>query len=344
MTVQAARTSGITVILPFAVPAGIILISLILASGSHLREHPDLATGIIYDLCILSPLTYFLLIRKKNIPKITVVPFFVLGLVLATLLIPLKQNFHLEIIKTFLLPAVELLVITMVIIKARKAVKVFGALSRQNRDMYVVLKEASLQVTGIPRVAKIIATEMGMFYYALFAWKNKKPKPHEFTCYEENGIEAVLGVFIFLIAIETVALHFLLIRWNVILAWILFGLSLYTVIQIFGHLSALKRRYTSISENELFLKYGLFGDLRIPLDKIEKVETTSAEMDPKLGKVQYLALAKELEGYNVVIHLREELSIESVYGISRPCTIVACFIDNKVAFVDRLNNLLSQAK
>lgn len=335
-----AQASGNTFILPFAVPAGIILVSVILASGSILKEHPELATGIIYDLCILSPLTYFLLIRKKSIPNLTVVPFFIFGVVLASLLIPREQSFHLEIIKTFLLPAVEIIVLAVVIIKVRKAVKTVGTLSFKDNDMYMKLQEATLQITGIPKAAKIIATELGMLYYALFAWKFKKPLPNEFTGYKENGVIAVLGVLIFLIVIETVALHFLLIRWNAVVAWIIFGLSLYTILQVLGHLSALKRRYSFISENELYLKYGLFGDLCIPLQKIKDVELTSEKIDETQGKVEYLSLSKDLEGYNIVIYLNEELSINSVYGISRPCSIVAFFIDDKDNFIYQLNKSL----
>ena len=96
----------------YGIPAAVIVASVCLALSPLLQQNPALITGITYDLALTSPLLYLLLIWNKNIPKITVVPFFILGLVLATFLLP--ENTHLNLLTTWVLPLIELTVISTI--------------------------------------------------------------------------------------------------------------------------------------------------------------------------------------------------------------------------------------
>jgi len=300
-----------------------------------LAAHPELAAGITYDLCLTLPVVYFLVIRKQDIPKITVLPLFVLGVVLATFLLPDHLEYHLGLIKTFVFPLVELTVLSVVLWRVRKAISIFKAHKKEQGDFSAIFLESARSILPNEQVAQIFTTEVSMIYYALFAWK--KNKSNGFTHYKKSGLLALLGAVIFIILIETFVLHLFLLRWSQIIAWIVFGLSLYTGLQIFGHIKALTRRKSQIAEGVLHLKYGLFGDTSIPLSQIERLEKTRKKVELEDKKVQQLALLGELEGHNLVLYLKTPHLLQKVYGINSPYEVLLLNMDEVDTFCEIIN-------
>ncbi|HEV7347969.1 hypothetical protein [Telluribacter sp.] len=325
----------------YGLPLLIILFSMGLMLSPLLSKDPALAMGVTYDLTLTVPLVYLFLIRNKSIPKITAIPVFVLGIVLASLLLPEHQRYHLGLVTTYLLPVVELVLLSVIFFYVHKAVRTFRQSAGESRDFYFILKESAVRAVGYPRLGKVFASEIAMLYYALLAWK-KTPKPrNSFTGYKENGITALLGTIIFIGTIELFIAHILLIRWNETLAWVLFFGSLYGIFQILGHIRAIRRRYSEIKENRLLLKYGLFGDMDIELRHIQRVELTTNPVNEADKKVEQLALLKAIESYNVALYFTEKQTIEKAYGVSRECDVVLLHVDNKEEFVEKLNQALS---
>lgn len=313
-------------LLIFGLPLLIVLSAVYLCLSPLLVHHPELAVGITYDLCLTLPLVYFFMIRKRAIPKITVVPFFVIGVLLATFLLPDHLHFHLDLVKTFLFPVVELTVLSLVLWRVRKAILVFRQQENAQGDFYELFVESARAVLPNERIAQLFTTEVSMIYYALFAWKkNKSPG---FTHYKKSGLLALLGAVIFIILIETFVLHLFLLRWNEVVAWVLFGLSLYTGLQIFGHIKALTKRKSFIQDGYLHLKYGLFGDTRIPIAQISKVEKTRKKFESEEVKVCQLALLGELEGHNLILHLKETQQLQSAYGITKLYDVLMLNMDD----------------
>ncbi len=325
-------------IIDWAIPLGILLVSALLALSPLLQTHPELAIGITYDLTLTAPLVYFFLIRKKAVPNISVLSFFTIGLVLATLLLPEEQQFHLGLVKTYFLPLVELAVFATIAHQVYRARKAFRAHHSSDRDTYDLLKMSTLEVIGSKKVARIFATEMAMFYYGLFAWKKPKPASNEFTSYQNSGVLALMGVIIFILLIETTALHILLIRWNGIITWILTLTSVYTALQLFAHSKALRQRHSQIEDGKLKLRYGLFGDTEIPLHEIEKIEATWQNVEAGDLKVEKLALLRELEAHNLAIYFKNPQKLERVYGFTKECDVLLLHIDQKEAFREALND------
>ncbi len=328
----------------YGLPIFIILTSIFLALSPILTKNPDLAIGITYDLTLTAPLAYFLLIRKKNIPNITVVPLFVVGVILASFLLPENQKSHLDLVKTYLLPVIELAFLSVILYNVYHTVREFKINPNKNRDFYLILKESAIRVVGYPKIAKVFTFEIAMIYYALFTWKKIRKPINGFTNYKENGITALLGVIVFIILIETFVFHILLIRWNVTVAWVLTISSGYAAIQILGHIKAIRQRYSVIDENQLYLKYGLFGDIEIPLNDIEEVKLTSNDIEGKSRQVEKLALLKEIESHNVAIIFSKKLRVEKAYGISKECDAILLHIDDREEFAKKINNALQSSR
>ena len=79
-------------------------------------------------------------------------------------------------------------------------------------------------------------------------------------------------VLIFSIAIETFAIHLLLLKWSETAAWILTGISIYTAIQVFGLAK-------SITQRPIVIKYlALDRSLMYPLTNLPIPYTTEANV------------------------------------------------------------------
>lgn len=324
-------------ILAYGAPASVILVSVALAMSPLLDKQPELAIGITYDLTLTAPILYFLLVRKSKISNLTVVPIFVLGIILATLLLPAQQQTQLDYIKTYVFPVVELTVLTLVGTKIYRGVRSFRTHADTSSDFYSVIKKSTTDVLGETRVASLFSTEIAALYYAFFSWKRREPADNEFTGYKESGSVALFCALLGVVLIETFVLHILLVTWSPAVAWVVTILSLYSAVQIIGHVKAMSQRYGKIEGQKLVLKYGLFGDVLVDLRDIERVEKSGEAFEGDERKVERLSLLQQLEMHNVVLYFKKPQLIESAYGIKKTCDILLLHVDAADVFVRRLS-------
>ncbi|NAS30198.1 hypothetical protein GTQ40_04370 [Flavobacteriaceae bacterium R38] len=335
-TLKLAKPGLIT----YGLPLFIILSSVSLAMSPLLKKIPELAIGITYDLTLITPLVYLFLIWKKKTPNITAIPFFVIGVLLATFLIPSQEQFHLNLIKTYVAPLVPLTVVSIVVYKVYQELISIKADSIKIEDKYLLFKRISKAVVPNARVARVMASEAALIYYSIFSWKSRKVTKDQFTNYKESGVISLLLGLILVIIIETFVLHALLIEWNEIVAWIFTLSSIYVIFQIIGHLKALVRRLSEIKEDRLIFKNGLLGDINIRLDEIEYIEMTTKEVESD-KKVAYLTLSKGIDNHNVVIYFNRTQQVEKIYGTVKECEILLLHVDNKDRFVNRINECIA---
>jgi hypothetical protein len=308
----------------YGIPLSILLFSVYLLTSNNILLNKQIIVGITYDLTFTVPIIYFLLIRKKNIPKITIVPFFVLGLILATIFIPKENTYHLNLIKTFVLPLVELTVITLIFIKINNLIKVFKKNKIETLDFYNLIKKSAFDVTKSKLFSNVFAMEIGMIYYAIIQWKKPILKENQFNSYKENDRVVFYLSILLVILVETFGLHFLFIKWNVFFAWIMFGLSVYTLLQLAGQAKAIMHRVHTINQNSISLTYGVFSQIEIPFKLIEKIEYSNKEVE----NMDKLALVSDAESHNIIFYLKEKCTLEKVYGFTKESKIIACQIDD----------------
>jgi len=332
------RTKAIT----YGLPLLVIIISVFIALSPILLQYPELATAITYDLPLLAPILFLLLSRKTNEPKLRAVPFFVGGIAIATYLLPDNGQEHLDYLKTYLLPIVELTILAIVGRKIYYGIKTYKSHSVQSTDFYVVSKKSSQEVFGKSRFASFFTSEITMMYYALFSWRKTKLLPNKFTNYKENGSIALMGALLMIVFIETFALHMLLMKWNTWVAWGLTITSIYTAFMILGHLKALLQRPSLLSQNELNLKNGLIADININLKAIERIELFSKEIQSENLKIGNLGLSKESTNHNIAIHFKTPQTIEKIYGFTEECDVLLVHLDDKNNFIKKVNLRLDE--
>lgn len=310
-----------------------------IAKSSVFATNPNnLSTGITFDLLLTVPIVYFLLIRKTSIPKTTVVPFLILGMVICSIILPNENQYYLDIFKTWIFPVIEISIVSYVIYKISKAVKRFKLHKNESFDFFTTLKSTCHEI--LPKSVVIpVVTEIAVFYYGFINWKKRRLNKNEFSYHKDSGTVTLLVAIIFIVAIETVVLHILLSKWSNLTAWVLTFLSIYSGIQLIGFIKSMYKRPISIENNKLFLRYGIMNETTINLANIDSIEISSKdiELNKETRKLSFLG---ELESHNVVIRLKKENTLIGLYGIKRKYKNLALHVDKKIEFKDRVNNAL----
>ena len=324
----------------FGAPLLLIAAMVLLTNSLLFTTHSNkLSLAITIDLLLTIPFIYFLLIRKTSIPKTTIVPFIILGVIVCSVILPTGNQYYLSLFKTWILPIIELLVLSFIVYNILKARKLYN-LNKTNAsfDFFTTLKSTCLEI--LPKIAVVpVITKIAVFYYGFFYWKRRQLKPNEFSYHKDSGTIGLLIALIFIIAIETVTFHILLAKWNIIAAWVLTGISIYSGIQILGFLKSILKRPIIIEDNTIHFRYGIMSETTINIIDIESIElsTKDIELNNKTRKLSFLG---NLEPHNLVIKLKKENSLTGLYGIKRTYKILALHVDKKQEFKNRIDKVL----
>jgi len=324
----------------FGIPLALLGTLILLMKSSFLNGNDTLNFAITADLLLTVPLVYFLLIRKSEIPKTTVIPVMIIGLLIGSYFLPQESQTYLSIFKTWALPVIEISILTFVIFKVRSAIRKYKGLKGTTPDFFNALKSTCNEI--LPKKLVLpFATEVAVFYYGFINWKTRETNDNEFTYHKKSGTPALFYAFILIIAVETIAIHFLLTRWSFIAAWILTALSIYTAIQVFGFAKSLAQRPISINQGSLTLKYGILNEVEIPFSDIDKVELSRKSLE-KTDLTKTLSPLGELESHNVIIHLKRGNELVGLYGMKKKFNQLGLHIDKPIEFNEKMKNALQQ--
>jgi hypothetical protein len=328
------RTS---LLLAYGLPALIIVVAVSIASTSLITAHPELAVGITYDLTLTAPLIYLFFIRKTKIPKMTVMPVFVGGIILASFLLPAGERFHLDLVKFWILPVIEVFVLGYIGFTVYKTVKTYRAVKSESTDILKILRETCRKTLGLPVLADAAAFELAVLYYGFLKWKKPLPAENAYTCHRTSGKIALYGAVIFILTIETIVVHILIAMWSELAAWILTLTSAYVILQLFAHLKALGQRPIEITEDRIFIRYGLFEGVEIERENIEDIEFSSVKTD-RDKPFKQAALLGELEHFNMKIRLKNAAEFTGLYGMKSKFQTLLLFVDEKEKFKRLIEN------
>jgi hypothetical protein len=178
-------------------------------------------------------------------------------------------------------------------------------------------------------------TEIAVFYYGFIHWKTIKLRPNEFSYHKDSGTVGLLMALVFLIAVETLAIHLLLEQWSIMAAWVLTVISMYSAIQIFGFSKSLLKRPIVITDHVLYLRYGILNETAI---NIEDIDLSTTDLKPN-SETRKLSVLGALEGHNVVITLKKENTLIGLYGIIKNYKVLALHIDDKQDFKATLDEM-----
>ncbi len=324
-------------LLLFGIPLLLQASAILFLKSAFFIEYPViLSRAVTIDLVLSIPLIYYLIIRKTTIPKITIVPLFLIGIFIGTFFIPAENQQYLRLFKIWALPLIEIFMIGLVIFNVRKAIKEHRIQQKTEPDFFTSLKNTCYRIRILPkRMVNPFATEIAAFYYGFIHWKKTPLKENEFSYHKDSGSVTLLGALIFIIAIETVVFHLLIAKWSTTAAWILTISSAYIAIQFFGFIKSMFKRPIVIKTDKLLLRYGMMNEATINFKDIQSIEISSRDIELNTF-TRKLSILKTMENHNIIIHLYNENTLHGLYGIKRNFKVLALYVDNNVAFKRQL--------
>lgn len=330
------HTSKGHLVLIFGVPLFLFL-GIVYLSTFPFAASQNVAYAISLDLIFTAPFIYYLLIRKTQISKLTVVTLAILGIYIAYLVVPSEHRLIINFARYGLIPIIEISIVTFIILKIRKLWIAIKSAKNESPDFFTTLKIAVHEVLP-KRVAPAFVLEIAMVYYCFFAWKKPTIPSNAFTYHKKSDLSLIFGVFIGLVIMETFAFHIFVERWSPVVAWIGTGISIYSIIQIIGIIKSASRRPIILEDEKVLLRFGIMSETEVNYTDIEKVELSQRSISNNpLAK----RLGTELTSQNVVIYLKKENTLHGLFGIKNQFNILSLFVDDAKDFKEEIDQRLT---
>jgi len=140
-----------------------------------------------------------------------------------------------------------------------------------------------------------------------------------FPGHRRNGYATLLGVFLFLIVLESSITHLLLWFWKPALAWWATALGLYSVLWLLGDYHAARLNPASASDDALVLNAGLRWHATLPWSEIVAIHDHRP-----CGPAQRMTL---LGAPDFWLEVREPVRVAGPFGILRTARFLGVGVD-----------------
>jgi membrane protein YdbS with pleckstrin-like domain len=304
----------------------VLTVSFFIVQTNEFANHTDLLSlAVTLDILLLIPGGYLLLAVALGWRKLTVIPVFVLSLISAHLLLPEAGESYLRIAELGLAP-IELALLVFLTIKVRQIRRGYREAKGPEAEFQHTLEGVLAKIFDHPRLVQILASELSFIHYGLFAWRNRPrytTTEEVFTYHQKSGLGLIVGVFLVLIAIETPVLHYFISLEFPVLAWVVTALGLYAVVFILGDFNACRWRPIRVRNGNLELNTGLRWRCTIPLSEIEKVESTTFDIEDKEGLLNAAVIGNQ----NLLVTLKSTHAATGIYGFTKEFDRLAVTVD-----------------
>jgi hypothetical protein len=285
-----------------------------LASRGMVQHPQTIRAAVIFDLCVVpAGLWWALIVRRGLARPRTIARVVVLSIALCAVLFGRE-------VRLLAIP-LELGLVYLAVISVRRAV-----LARSASDAAAALRLGIADALGESAVARAVATELAIVWYALFSWGRSAPSG--FTAYKRAGWIAIYVAILLACVAEAIPLHFLFRRWGPLAAALSVVVHAYTALWLIGDLRALVLRPIRIESSALLLRLGLRWEADIPLAEIASVSRGPAGPGLRLGV---------LGSPNLVVKLRRPWTLHGPFGIRKTSDTLLLQVDDPDALAAALS-------
>jgi hypothetical protein len=322
-------------LIAFGVPLALMAALASLTSSSMFAKLPSLtSTAIIIDYVLIVPLVYLALIWRRSIPNTTAMPVLILGIIVASFVIPQEHQTSLEFVKTWIVPVIELVIIGFIVTKVWRLIRIAKAVKDPGSDFLVAVRTAASEMMG-RRIGGLFASEIGMIYYGILGGKKAKSGDRVFFYHRNTTSITIMWAFFVLLIVETGLLHLFLVQWSEIVAWIIFVLSIYSGIQFLAILRATTRRPTFIADGKLYLRFSVLREAVVELANIDQVQINNQQ--PEEDEVLNLNPINHINEHNVILRLKQPSTLQGFLGFEKPFKTLLLHVDEPDRFQISLN-------
>jgi len=286
-----------------------------------------LATTI--DLAVTVPaLCWFMLFRPGYAKWPAVLITGLVGVRAAVLLLPASEQVHLPFLRWIGIP-LELWVVTRLLRRLRETDRSQDALSN--------IRYACAQVIPYDNVARIVASEIAVFYYALFSWRAKPESRSGYRSfhYAQASGWGTLPMFLAIaVVFEAFPVHILLRHWSTLAAWICTGLDAYGLLWLAAMARAANLRPILVGADRVLFRLGLIWEAEFSRQSVASC-TLIAGGAPHRNSKGYLRAAV-LNDPEWLIEFREPVMVQGLFGRRRAVTRIGLAVDDPAAFASAM--------
>lgn len=320
--------------------ASLVTLYLVCALMSRALAHLDspelVAAAITFDLTITaSALVWWLGSRRGLLPRWAPLGVLSLGVSLATRLpyAPLGAGRVLAAAGIL----VEAAVLTSLALRLPPVVRAFLAARPAGP---VGALEAALLAARLPaRLAAVTAAELAVLSLLLTGWV-RRPDKAAFSM-RRTGWISMAGVFGFLVAVESLAVHLALATFCPLAAWLATASSAYVLAWLVADCHAIRLYPVAIAGDALWVRLGVRWRGRIPLADIARVTRISAVPEDGPGGTRAADLVSlALLEPTVLVELVRPAELHGPLGKRRLASRIALTLDDP----DRFERSLAAAR
>jgi hypothetical protein len=297
--------------------------------------HPALPPAVVFDLLVVLPgLFYLCLVRRYALPVSTVFAAFGGGLALSHWLLP-ATSLPLLAWAGRLAGVGEVAVFGYSLVRLRRVLRGYLAAKAHSDDFIDNLCAASRPVLG--RLTEALVTEVAVLRYALLGAMLRpetKPADYVFFTYQKSGFVALLATAIGLSVVELAAVHLVAAQWWPRAAWVLTGLSVYSVLWLLAHGQAVRRRPVLLTATALVVRVGLGWRVTIPREQLVKMLYIADAPAPAPDLLNAARLL--LTPPNLLLTFAEPQQVRGLYGLQRTVRRLAIYVDEPAALMQQL--------
>jgi hypothetical protein len=324
--VAAASGGSAPLLLFLGVAAGVYAIALALVPRlPHWERAPVVAIGMTLDMLVVVPASfYFLLVRRRRWPLVTLAPVIVLSVLAASRVLPSEYQAPLRVAEALAIP-LELGLLGFIAWRATRAIRTARADS--SADPLERFRHAAFELTRSDRAAAILASEIAVLYYSLAAWRARPHVPAGATAvahHRRSGHAEIVVVLLLVFAAEGIATHFLLASRSPLLAWILSIGTVYGALWIVADYRATVLRPILVTSEGLVVRAGFRCTLQVPRASIAGVGREKPAFGKESVNLTFLGSPTHW------ITLAEPVAAEGPYGFRRRVRAIGIAPDGEI--------------
>ena len=168
--------------------------------------------------------------------------------------------------------------------------------------------------------ARIMAAELGVWYYALLSWRKKPSVEADDKAYSYHNAGGYMNMMLGLelaFPVEIVAMHMLLSHWSATVAIVVTLLSLYATVWLVGDARARVLRPVVLGKGELRIECGIQMKGTISLSGIASVSCHEPADIDKSDKLNYGTFYQA----NVWVVMHDPVEVRTLLGMKRSLAI-----------------------
>lgn len=299
------------------------------------NQRPMLLPAVAFDLLVVLPgLFYFGVVRHYQLPLSTVAVAFGGGIALSHWLLP-AAGLPLLVWAGRLAGGLEVLTLGYTAVRLRRIVRAYGVARQHSADFMDNLHIAARPVLG--HLTEVVMLEVAVLRYAVLGgWASPEVGPGQlaFSTHRQSGFGALLAAFGGLSVLEMAAAHLVVSHWYPVAAWVLTGLSGYSLLWLLAHGQAVRCRPVLTSATKLVVRVGLVWQASIAKAQLLKVENIADMPAAAPGLLNAARLL--LTPPNLLLTFAEPQVVRGPYGLR--CTVrrLAIYVDEPAALTQQL--------